>query len=134
MLFIARGACTYGSNWLFSIRNIRVSQTSSFGRLSGKTSLDVTLSLLDTTLLTSGLCGSKFFHFHAVFGKKEIGQHTHFPTWHPRFRKILHPPLVLLSHKETHKIRKSLMQSIWRNFKNQYFFLICLIHLGFPTQ
>ena len=35
--------------------------------------------------------GSKFFHFHAVFGQK-IGYHTHFGSWRP-LRKILDPPL-----------------------------------------
>ena len=37
--------------------------------------------------------GSKFFHFHAVFGKN-VKNNSNFGSWHPPLGKILDPPLM----------------------------------------
>ena len=37
--------------------------------------------------------GSKFFHFHAVFGKN-VKNNSNFGSWRPPLGKILDPPLV----------------------------------------
>ena len=39
--------------------------------------------------------GSKFFHFHAVFGKK-LKNNSIFGSWRPPLGKILDPPLLIL--------------------------------------
>ena len=39
--------------------------------------------------------GSKFFHFHAVFGKK-LKNNSIFGSWRPPLGKILDPPLLLV--------------------------------------
>ena len=38
--------------------------------------------------------GSKFFHFHAVFGKN-VKNNSNFGSWRPPLGKILDPPLIL---------------------------------------
>ena len=43
--------------------------------------------------------GSKFFHFHAVFGKK-LKNNSTFGSWRPPLGKILDPPLVTSLAKE----------------------------------
>ena len=37
--------------------------------------------------------GSKFFHFHAVFGKN-VKNNSNFGSWRPPLGKILDPPLA----------------------------------------
>ena len=39
--------------------------------------------------------GSKFFHFHAVFGKN-VKNNSNFGSWRPPLGKILDPPLICL--------------------------------------
>ena len=39
--------------------------------------------------------GSKFFHFHAVFGKN-LKNNSNFGSWRTPLGKILDPPLVLI--------------------------------------
>ena len=65
-----------------------ISGLTSFGHPFGKT-LDPHLNTyrnLPTITISGGskggTRGSKFFHFHAVFGHK-IGEHTHFGSWRP---------------------------------------------------
>ena len=41
--------------------------------------------------------GSKFFHFHAVFGKKKIVKQSQFRSWRTPIGKILEPPLERLT-------------------------------------
>ena len=46
--------------------------------------------------------GSKFFHFHAVFGKN-VKNNSNFGSWRPPPGKILDPPLlniVFISYEE----------------------------------
>ena len=42
--------------------------------------------------------GSKFFHFHAVFGKN-VKNNSNFGSWRPPLGKILDPPLILIGNK-----------------------------------
>ena len=42
--------------------------------------------------------GSKFFHFHAVFGKK-LKNNSTFGSWRPPLGKILDPPLITVTKK-----------------------------------
>ena len=42
--------------------------------------------------------GSKFFHFHAVFGKN-VKNNSNFGSWRPPPGKILDPPLIVLRTK-----------------------------------
>ena len=44
--------------------------------------------------------GSKFFHFHAVFGKN-VKNNSNFGSWRPPLGKILDPPLLLLASLHT---------------------------------
>ena len=68
------------------------------------------------------LWGSKFFHFHAVFGKN-LKNNSNFGSWHTPVGKILDPPLqaVLLTIWKQLILTMSILLSIFSLFPSLFF-------------
>ena len=66
--------------------------------------------------------GSKFFHFHAVFGKN-VKNNSNFGSWRPPLGKILDPPLLVITYVTT----KS--QHIWSKKGKYHWVLIDLVKI-----
>ena len=57
--------------------------------------------------------GSKFFHFHAVFGKN-VKNNSNFGSWRPPLGKILDPPLYYI-HKKHRSIKSDVNSDKYRH-------------------